>query len=226
MARKRMIDPLIWESEQVMSLNSDAFKLYIYLINHADDEGRMVISYSMIKSRCFPVKNKITTKRVEQHILDMANDQLIFLYTDDVRIYLQHPNWLKYQTINHSTPSKLPPFTEDYRSLTVVVPPKLIEVKLSKDNISKGVYENVIDEVMDYFNTKTGSSVKKTTEALRKMIRGRLEEGYTVEDCKQAIVYVYNTKIDNPDQQQYIRINTIFRPSLFPGYVDGFGRKK
>ena len=219
MARKRMIDPKIWESEQVMSLCSDAFKLYIYLINHADDEGRMVVSYNMIKSRCFPVKNNIPVKKVEEHILHMAEISLILLYTDDTTIYLQHPNWNIYQTINHPTSSKLPPFTEDYRSITVGVPPKLIKDNISKVNIREERGSEV-DEVFEYFRTKTGSQVLSTTKPLREKIHARLAEGYTVDQCKRAIAFVYADKKDNPEQKKYIRIETIFAPTKFPGYLD------
>ena len=219
LARKRMLDPKIWESEQVMGLPAEAFKLYIYCINHADDEGRMSVSYPMMKSRCFPINNKITVQTVEKHLIMMAEVGLIWLYEVDNLWYLAHPNWLVYQTINHPTDSKLPPLPEDYRSPTVVIPPNLIKVKLSKDNITSGV-EKQIDEVFEYFRQKTGSKVRSTTEALRSVIRARLNDGYTVEECKRAIAFVYTDKKDNPDQAKYIRIDTIFRPSLFAGYLD------
>ena len=219
MARKRMLDPKIWESEQVMALPSDAFKLYIYCINHADDEGRMSVSYSMIKSRCFPINTKITTETVEKHLTEMAHNGLIWLYEVDDKWYLAHPNWLNYQTINHKTDSKLPGLPEDYRSPTVVLPCKLIKVKLTKDNITSGV-ELQIDQVFAYFKTKTGSRVSPKTEALRSMIRARLAEGYTVDDCERAIAFAYGSKKDNEDQMQSIRIKTIFSPSKFSGYLD------
>jgi len=231
-ARKRMIDPRIWESEQVMSLTSDAFKLYIYLINHADDEGRMSVSYPMIKSRCFPINNNsISVKTVEKHIVEMAQKELIWLYEVDEEWYLAHPNWVIYQTINHATPSKLPPLPEDYRSSTVAILPNLIEFKLNEINTSKAArsekdaHSGEIDQIFDYFRTKTNSQVKSTTQALRSMIHARLEEGYTVEDCKKAIAYCYGSKIDNPDQRQYIRIKTIFAPSNFSGYLDAWTKE-
>lgn len=225
MARKRMLDPKIWESEQVMSLPSDAFKLYIYCISHADDEGRMSVSYPMIKSRCFPINSaKVSVQTVEKHLCEMAHNGLIWLYEVEGDWYLAHPNWLTYQTINHATASKLPPLPDDYRSPTVVIPPNIIKGNISKDNISKG-FDDEIDGIIDYFNKKTGSSVKKKTEAQRSPIRARLDEGYSVEDCKKAIVFAYQTKKDDESQRKYIRISTIFRPSLFPGYVDGFNRE-
>lgn len=85
--------------------------------------------------------------------------------------------------------------------------------------------EQKIDEVMTYFRDKTGSKVSLKTEALRSKVSGRLNEGYTVEDCKKAIAFVYGAKKDNPDQRQYIRIETIFAPTKFPGYLDAWHRE-
>jgi len=220
MARKRMLDPKIWESEQVMSLPAEAFKLYIYCINHADDEGRMRVSYPMIKSRCFPTNNHtISIQTVEKHIVSMAQDGLIWLYEVAGDWYLAHPNWHTYQTINHATESKLPGLPEDYRSPTVVVPPNLIKGKLSKDNIHSAV-ESQIDEVFEYFKTKTGSHASPKTESLRAMIRARLNDGHTVDDCKRAIAFVEGSKRGDEQQQQFIRIKTIFAPGNFSGYLD------
>ena len=77
-----------------------------------------------------------------------------------------------------------------------------------------------IDDVFEYFKKRTNSRVSNKTESLRSMIRARLDEGYTVDDCERAIAFAYGDKIDNPEQAKYIRIETIFRPSKFSGYLD------
>ncbi len=164
MARKRMLDPKIWESEQVMSLHSDAFKIYVYLILHADDEGRLVVSYPMITSRCFPISNGIDADSVETHIGDMADSGLICLYSDDTSTYLQHPNWHSYQTINRPTPSTIPCY-EPSMSAHGVVTPKLIEVKLKEvkisvrdDSVKHGEHVKLVPEVYEKLCFQYGKS--------------------------------------------------------------------
>ena len=115
MARKRMLDPKIWDSEQVMSLNSDQFKVYIYLISQADDAGRIKISFPLLKSRVFPFGMKPQGGLTEDSgliwkVLELLNStKLIKLYRDkEGSLYAHHPNWSQYQRISHATPSILP----------------------------------------------------------------------------------------------------------------------
>ena len=81
-------------------------------------------------------------------------------------------------------------------------------------------HKSEVDEVFAYFKQRTGSQVQSTTKPLRSMIHARLVEGYTVDQCKRAIAFVYADKKDNPEQRKYIRIETIFAPTKFPGYLD------
>lgn len=149
MPRKRMLDPAIWESEQAMSLNPRQFKAYIYLINHADDEGRVRINYTMLGSRVFPADWAEHGEHAEADIAHMDEIGLVQLYTDGVAIYLCHPNWQRYQTINKAKPSRLPSPDEcgsdavavPYASgtATVAVPPNRREEKGREE---KGKEEN------------------------------------------------------------------------------------
>ena len=75
-------------------------------------------------------------------------------------------------------------------------------------------------EVIDYLNTKTGSSYRATTEANIKPIRARLNDGYTVEDCKKVIDTKAGQWLNNPDMVKYLRPETLFRPSKFEGYLN------
>ena len=83
----------------------------------------------------------------------------------------------------------------------------------------------VVDEVFEFFRQKTNSHVRSTTQSLRSCIQARIDDGYTLDDCKKAIMFSYASKKDNPEQRQYIRIDTIFRPSKFSGYLDAWHRE-
>ena len=75
-------------------------------------------------------------------------------------------------------------------------------------------------EVIDYLNTKTGSSYRATTEANIKPIRARLNDGFTVEDCKKVIDTKSGQWLNNPDMVKYLRPATLFSPSKFDGYLN------
>ena len=111
MARKRMIDPAIWDSEQVMSLSSDHFKIYIYLISQADDSGRLKYVSRMFHTRIFPL-HEVPLEVFTQWVWDLTEIELISLFTDGKNLFISHPNWSRYQTINRPSPSKIPPIEE------------------------------------------------------------------------------------------------------------------
>ena len=74
-------------------------------------------------------------------------------------------------------------------------------------------------EVIDYLNAKTGSSYRATTEANIKPIRARLNDGFSVEDCKKVIDIKAGQWL-NTEQSKYLRPETLFRPSKFEGYLN------
>lgn len=75
-------------------------------------------------------------------------------------------------------------------------------------------------EVIDYLNVKTSSSYRATTEANIKPIRARLNDGFTVEDCKKVIDTKSGQWLNNPDMVKYLRPATLFSPSKFEGYLN------
>ena len=75
-------------------------------------------------------------------------------------------------------------------------------------------------EVIDYLNIRTGSSYRATTEANIKPIRARLNDGFTVEDCKKVIDTKSGQWLNNPDMVKYLRPATLFSPSKFEGYLN------
>jgi hypothetical protein len=102
-----MIDPRIWDSEQVMKLTSDGFKLYVYLISQSDDEGKLTVSYQLFLSRVFPFGGP-TVQDIESMVKEMDKTGLIILYCVDGKHFIRHPNWTRYQKIDRATKSSIP----------------------------------------------------------------------------------------------------------------------
>ena len=75
-------------------------------------------------------------------------------------------------------------------------------------------------EVIDYLNAKTGSAYKATSKTNISVIRARINDGYTVEDCKKVIDTKAEQWLNNPDMVKYLRPETLFRPSKFESYIN------
>nr|DAR94576.1 MAG TPA: hypothetical protein [Caudoviricetes sp.] len=75
-------------------------------------------------------------------------------------------------------------------------------------------------EVLEYLNAKTGSKYRASTEANVKPIRARLNDNYTVEDCKRVIDIKVGQWLNNPEMEKFLRPETLFRPSKFESYIN------
>ena len=76
--------------------------------------------------------------------------------------------------------------------------------------------------VIDYMNSLAGKGFQYKDHSLSK-IRGRLSDGFTVEQCFQVV----KNKWEDPDfKAKYFRPITLFRPSLFESYLNENGTKK
>jgi uncharacterized phage protein (TIGR02220 family) len=107
-----MIDPRIWDSQQVMALTDSQFKLYIYLISQADDDGRVKVSLPLFRARVHPCDN-FSEKMVDTDLEQIARAGLVVAYRDENYSYLMHPNWFRYQRIDRPSPSVLPSFDDE-----------------------------------------------------------------------------------------------------------------
>lgn len=104
MARIRTIKPDFWTDEKVVELDVWTRLLFIGLWNFADDDGRMVASARRIKMQIFPADDVDIRRGLDE----LADSDLIELYSIDGMEYLQVRNFSKHQKIDRRTPSKLP----------------------------------------------------------------------------------------------------------------------
>lgn len=89
------------------------------------------------------------------------------------------------------------------------------------NNVKENTKENFTDKckiVIDYLNEKTNKRYKYVESNFR-FIKGRLNDGYTVEDLKGVI----DRKVEewtNTDMEKYIRPETLFNATKFENYVN------
>jgi len=111
MARKRMLDPHIWESAYDKRWTTDDFTVMAAAISAADDEGRGRVSM-IIRN----VGMMLSQRKFKKTLVKLKESLVIY---DEIYFFL--PNFLEYQTINRPKPSKLPE-------------PNLLELKELKEN--------------------------------------------------------------------------------------------
>lgn len=107
MARRRMIDPNIWESEDFNSLSDMERLLFIGMFSLADDEGRGMASSNYLKVKIFPYDNR-NIDEIEQGIIHISEAMSVTLYMNGDKRYYQMDHWHGWQTISRPTPSKIP----------------------------------------------------------------------------------------------------------------------
>ena len=71
------------------------------------------------------------------------------------------------------------------------------------------VCNSLIIEIVEYLNSKLGTSYKPSTQATKKHINARLEEGFSVDDFKKVIDQKAK-EWRNTDMSKYLRPETLF----------------
>lgn len=76
-----------------------------------------------------------------------------------------------------------------------------------------------VEEIVNFLNEKTGKRFQSRGETER-LINGRLNEGYTIDDFKKVITIKCNEWKDDPKYSRYLQPSTLFAPSHFDEYLN------
>lgn len=109
MARKRIIDPNIWESEDFSSLSMLGKVLFIGLFSIADDEGRGKANPVYIRSKLFPyTAEEVRLADIKTALSEIAHRMSVTFYTVNGAQYYALTHWENWQKIDRPTPSTIP----------------------------------------------------------------------------------------------------------------------
>ena len=117
MARKRMIDPNIWQSEDFSKLSTLAKLVFIGLFSLADDEGRGRCNPVYIKSTLFPYEEGIRSADIDKTLSEISSNMSVIFYSCDGSNYYSLFNWNTWQKIDKPTDSKIPEFNENNKEI-------------------------------------------------------------------------------------------------------------
>jgi uncharacterized phage protein (TIGR02220 family) len=78
---------------------------------------------------------------------------------------------------------------------------------------------NIFKEIISYLNDKANTKFKDGNKANQRIISGRLDEGYKLEDFKTVIDNMV-AKWKGTEWEQYLRPQTLFQASKFENYLN------
>jgi hypothetical protein len=186
MARRRMIDPNFWQSEDISKLSIIARYIFIGMISNADDEGKGRANTNYLKSTIFPYDD-IRSVDVDKALLEISHNTSVVLYEHSGNKYYKFVNWSKWQRVDKPQKSVLPDLSgvpELVENDSGIIP-ELVEndygvkeVKRSKDNISKDNISIVFDNFWDVYP-------KKKSKGKAELAWNKIKPSQTL--CKQII---------------------------------------
>lgn len=192
MARRRMIDPNFWASEDISKLNHSERLLFIGMFSIADDYGKGRGNLNYLRGIIFPYEN-LTVKMVENMILHISAYTSVVFYLVNECSYYKFTNWDKWQSVAHPTVSSIPEPDDEFmnhsRIIHEPISPKLKEVnirevKVKEDKeIQEVIHEsfsielqNKFDEWLKYKTEKNQSYKPTGLKSLKAEIKNNADE--------------------------------------------------
>lgn len=196
MARKRMIDPNIWQSEDFSKLTTLAKLIFIGLFSLADDEGRGRCNPVYLKSTLFPYEEGIRSADIDKTLSEISSNMSVLFYSHDGSNYYSLYNWNTWQKIDKPSASKIPEYIENKSILLFdesstnarrVVSPNKKENK----NINRKEIEDKRNKVIEIYNQYCSNlpRVQKITDKRQKAIDKFIDEfteEQIIEICQKA----------------------------------------
>ncbi len=108
MARKRMISPEIWESQDFSGLSDVAKIVFISLFSHADDEGRGKADPTFVKNTTFPYDEGRRVADIKSALSEIARSMSVQFYSVNGIEYYFMKSWERWQKVEKPSKSKIP----------------------------------------------------------------------------------------------------------------------
>lgn len=190
----RYLKPGIRDSELIDKVSPMAEILFYRLLVTVDDFGRFDARPAMIKSQCFPIKEKTTPKHCEDALKELCEVGLVMVYQIDNKPYLQI---LKWDNVPRSKESKFPApvdgctqmYTDVCNPRTVL--PETVTVTVTKTDNRKqkpdadaSPPEGVSDQVwQDFKKSRKTMRAEITQSAIDGIKREADKAGWSLEDA-------------------------------------------
>lgn len=121
MARKRMIDPKIWDSKDFSRLSTPAKLIFIGLFSQADDDGRGNAEATYVKSKLFPYDEQVRVTDIEKSLNEIAAYMSITFYRHGTDEFYSLDNWSDWQKVDRPQCSKIQPFDDTCEQIRRII---------------------------------------------------------------------------------------------------------
>jgi uncharacterized phage protein (TIGR02220 family) len=183
-------------------------EIYGTYINNNEDRNHALIHPRTLAN--------IWRKRVDSVHLVMTKLQLseLLVFTLSEQSYeITIPNFLKYYgSYKKTTPQIKENKTKENKTKQKEETTTANAVDESPKTVKNQNHEldNLITEIINYFNQVTGKNLRPTNQGNRKLIIARLNENYSVDDFKAVINNMNSLWRDDPKMKNYIQPSTLF----------------
>lgn len=109
MARKRMIHPEFFLSDDVAALSVPARLTFVGLWCHVDDDGRAKDSAAAVCAAVWGMDPGITPTRVADLLDELETVGSLCRYEVGGQRFMHVPSWTRWQTISHPADPRIPP---------------------------------------------------------------------------------------------------------------------
>lgn len=219
MARKRIIDPNIWESPDFATLSLLGKVIFIGMFSLADDEGRGKANPVYLRSKLFPYNTEDVSLDDIRHSLEGIKDKMsVIFYSVKGTQYYALTHWNLWQKIDRPTKSILPSpddaeqldesSTNDRRVLdegSLLMEWNGIEKNRKEKNMNgmeMNVKEPSISDIMEYGSSK-GISERVCQEFYDyNSEKGWIFKGEPMENWRTALG-AWNRKVKTYSNQNY-----------------------
>ena len=89
----RYLKPGICDSDAIDKCSPLAETLFYRLLVNVDDFGRLDCRPVLVKSKCFPLKEELTSKDIETLLAELVRNGLVIVYQQGERTFLQMQKW-------------------------------------------------------------------------------------------------------------------------------------
>ena len=221
MARRRMIHPEIWESEDFSKLSTLAKLVFIGMFSLADDEGKGRGKPVYLKSVVFPYDDEMQVVDIERALSEISSNMSATFYTHNENDYYKLDNWNIWQRVDKPQPSKIPdpPVGENHSGTIPESVGNDSRLKEKKDTMSGAALPDDTYAIISHLNSVCGTNFRLNSKTTQEHINARLNEGYKLDDFIAVIDKKHFEWSNRPDMAQYLRPTTLFG-TKFESYLN------
>lgn len=218
----RILREGILTSERVDLLSAHAEVFYRRLMSVVDDFGRFSANPKLLRASCFPLRlDTVSDADVTAWLQDCIKAGLVAAYEVNGKHYLELEDFRQQVRAKASKfPDPLAPAKQPLAVVKQLPESAHLDVDVDVDVVMSGKPDE--HQVLEYLNEQTGHSYKPVESNLR-LVRARLAEGSTVDECKSVIDAKVSEWASDAKMAQYLRPDTLFNATKFAQYSGQLG---